>query len=77
MKKQNEDKNPKVQRQDWDSDELAKEATNKEDDEIVRQMLRGDETEGDPDERDVVPSPDFINTPHGRAEVNKQNERKK
>ena len=69
MKKQNEEKVPNVEKEGWDAEEISKEATNKEDDEIVREMRRGDESEGNADERDAAPSPNFKNTPRGRQEA--------
>lgn len=60
---------PNVEVEGWKAEELAEEATNKEPDEITRQMLRGDETEGDPDERDVVGTIPSGETPHGYREI--------
>ena len=40
-------------------------------DNTVRQPLRGDETKGDPDSRDVAGATKFEDTPHGREETKK------
>jgi hypothetical protein len=37
-------------------------------DEILRQTLRGDESKGDADERDIAGAVDFDETPRGREE---------
>lgn len=38
-------------------------------DDTMRQTLRGDETKGDPDSRDVAGATKFEDTPHGREET--------
>lgn len=73
MQKDNEENIPDVERQDWNAEKLVEESANKESDEIVRQMLRGDETEGDADERDVAGSPDSEDTNYGRKQTKKNN----
>lgn len=65
----NETNFPEAEREGWSAEELAEEASLQESDEITRQILRGDETKGDADERDVVGSVDSNETPHGRKEV--------
>jgi hypothetical protein len=50
---------PKVEREGWKAEKLVEEATNEESDDIVRKMLRGDETRGNPDERDIAGVPDY------------------
>lgn len=77
MQKEGKEKLENVERQDWNAGKVAEEAANKEDDEIMRQMLRGDETEGNPDERDVVGTVDSDETPHGSEEARKNNTEKK
>lgn len=77
MQKEKEEKLENVERQDWNAEKIAEEATNKGDDEIMRQMLRGDETQGNPDERDVAGSVDADETPHGSKEAKKNNTEKK
>lgn len=59
---------PNVQRQGWEAEEISEEAANKEPDEIARQFLRGDETKGNPDQRDIVGGVDSNDTPYGREE---------
>ncbi|MEP7149134.1 MAG: hypothetical protein ABI857_09650 [Acidobacteriota bacterium] len=39
------------------------------DDSLLRQTLRGDETRGDADARDVAGATDFDDMPHGREET--------
>lgn len=50
---------PNVKRDGWKAEELVEESTNEESDDIVRKMLRGDETKGNPDERDIAGVPDY------------------
>lgn len=77
MQTEEKEKLENVERQNWNAEKVAEEATNKEDDEIMRQMLRGDETKGNPDERDVAGSVDSDETPHGSEEAKKKNTEKK
>ena len=77
MQKDDKEELKNVERQDWNAGKVAEEATNKEGDEIIREMLRGDETKGNPDERDVVGSVDSKETPHGSEEAKKNNTEKK
>lgn len=49
--------------------DITDEASHRDADGILRQTLRGDETEGDADQRDVVGSTDFKDTPQGREET--------
>lgn len=56
------------QQNKWKSDELGDEASLKSEDEIKREMLRGNEEEGDADKRDNAGAPDKDDTPHGREE---------
>ncbi len=63
---------PDVEKQDWDAEQISEESTNRPADEIVREMLRGDESEGNPDDRDVVGGVESADTPHGREETKKQ-----
>ena len=72
MEKQDSEKVPNVKREGWSAEEVSEEATNKEPDEVTREMARGDETKGEPDERDIVGAPDKNETPHGREETKKQ-----
>ena len=49
--------------------DITDEASHRDADGVLRQTLRGDETEGDADERDVAGAPAFQDTPHGREET--------
>jgi len=51
------------------ADEIADQASNRQSDDILRELLRGDETKGDPDERDNAGGPAYRDTPHGREET--------
>ena len=50
-------------------EDIANQASLKETDEIQRESLRGDETEGDADERDAAGRSASKDTPHGREET--------
>src|SRR5688572_32576801 len=50
-------------------EEITDEASHRDPDGILRQTLRGDETAGDPDARDIVGSTSFEDTPQGREET--------
>ncbi len=52
------DKNeiPDVNREGLSIEQITDEATNKSSDETLRQVLRGDETKGDADDRDIIGS---------------------
>jgi hypothetical protein len=56
-------------------EEIAEQASKPDHDQIYRQPLRGDETKGDPDDRDVAGAPDYEETPHGREERKHQIEK--
>ncbi len=75
MKKQNEDEIPDVKKQGWEAEKLIKESANEESDDVVQKILRGDESKSDADERDIAANPDFDDTPRGREEESKQNEK--
>lgn len=68
-RKQDQEETPNVNREEWNAGQVAKEATNKPLDETVRETLRGDETDGDADERDIAGGVDSSETPHGREET--------
>lgn len=74
MQDETRENEPNVERQGWSAEKISEEATNKESDEIHRQIARGDETKGDADERDIAGSPENTETPHGREETKKQQE---
>lgn len=57
------------EREGWKVDELADEASQIDEDEIQRQTLRGDETKGNPDNRDHAGSVESDDTPQGREET--------
>ena len=65
----NSEQFPDVERQDWDAEQVVEESANKSSDDIVREMLRGDETKGNPDNRDVAGGVESADTPHGREET--------
>lgn len=67
----NEDKEniPNIKKQGWNSEEIIEEASNMQSDEITRKILRGDETEGEPDERDVAGNVATDETAQGREET--------
>src|SRR5215213_9871397 len=49
--------------------DITDEASHRDTDGVLRQTLRGDETKGDADARDVVGSTRSEDTPHGREET--------
>jgi len=57
------------------SEEIAEQASKPDHDQIYRQPLRGDETKGDPDDRDVAGAIKHEDTPHGREERKHQVEK--
>lgn len=64
------------QREGWSADDLSKEASQQDEDEIQRQMKRGDETKGNPDQRDYAGTVDSSETPQGREETKNDTEEK-
>ena len=58
----------KDQRQGWSVKEVAEQGSQNDKDEVQRQILRGDETQGNPDNRDHAGSSDSKDTPQGREE---------
>lgn len=69
--KSKKEETPNVERDDWNVKDVNNESTNQPSDEILRQMLRGDESKGDADERDIVGGVESIETPQGREEAKK------
>lgn len=69
--KNDQEKVPEVKREGWNISEIAEESTNKSADEITREVMRGDESKGDADERDLVGGVDSNETPQGREEAKK------
>ena len=56
----------------WDKEDIkdiTDEASNRDPEGVLRQTLRGDETKGDADERDIAGSIGYQDTPHGREET--------
>ena len=68
---QNDDKEniPNIEKQGWQSEKIVEEASSRQSDEITREILRGDESKGNPDERDIVGSVSSNETPQGREET--------
>jgi hypothetical protein len=64
-----EERKDKAQHEGWTAEELAEESNRNNPDEIKRRILRGDESEGDADERDIVGSSETIDTWQGREEA--------
>jgi hypothetical protein len=56
-------------REGWEIQKLSDEASQKDEDEIQRQILRGDESKGDPDKRDHAGRVNSNETPQGREET--------
>ena len=73
--KSDQEKVPDVSRESWNVEQVSAESTNKPADEITREILRGDETKGNADERDVVGGADSNETPQGREEAKKDENR--
>lgn len=69
MHENDDNQNRKSEAGDLSAKEIAEQATNLSPDEIKRQILRGDETEGDADKRDVVGGTNRNETPQGREEA--------
>ncbi|MCU1290245.1 MAG: hypothetical protein JWN60_2474 [Acidobacteria bacterium] len=57
------------QREGWNVKELSDEGSQIDENEIQRQIRRGDETEGDADERDIAGRSASKDTPQGREEA--------
>jgi len=58
----------------WDKEDIkdiTDEASHRDTDGVLRQTLRGDESKGDADERDVAGSVGYRDTPQGREESKK------
>jgi hypothetical protein len=60
---------------DLTKDEISEQASKPDHEQIYRQTRRGDETVGDPDERDVAGAIDHEDTPHGWEERKHQVEK--
>jgi hypothetical protein len=57
------------------AEEIAEQASKPDLDQIFRQPRRGDESKGEPDDRDVAGAVDHEDTPHGREEIKHQIEK--
>lgn len=68
MQKENNEKIPNVEKQGWSVEKLNEESVNEGSDDLLRKTLRGNEGEGNPEDRDVVGQPDSDETPQGREE---------
>lgn len=55
-----------VKKENWSADDLGEQSTYEGTTEISRRLRRGDETAGDPDERDVAGATPEKDMPHGR-----------
>jgi hypothetical protein len=65
---------PNIEREGWETKEVAEESVNESPDDVVRKVLsNGDDDKGDADDKDIVGSNDFEDTPQGREE-NKNDE---
>ncbi len=60
---------PDVERDDWSAEKISEEGANEQSDDTLRRMLRGDETIGDADERDIAGGVESADTPQGSEEV--------
>lgn len=69
MQKKENQNIPDVNREEWNVEQLYEEGTNEMSDEMLRRTLRGNEEDGNPDERDIVGNVDSNETPQGREEA--------
>ena len=70
MQKTNEsNEKSEGKREGWDVKSLSEEASQIDEDEIQRNLRRGNETEGDPDQRDNAGRSPSADTPQGREET--------
>ena len=72
MQNKDNEKMPNVNRDNWNVKELSEQSVNEQPDETLRKVLRGDEAEGDANERDVAGNVGDNETPQGREESKKQ-----
>lgn len=71
MSENNDQQFANAEREEWNAEKISEESTNLSPDEIQRQVLRGDETEGNADDRDIVGGADSNETPQGRERTKK------
>lgn len=69
MQNKNEGSNSNDKREGWDTKTLSEEASQIDEDEIQRNLRRGDETKGDADKRDNAGRSPSEDTPQGREET--------
>lgn len=69
QRKSETENNPNVEREEWNNKDLGKESVNQTNEETLRQILRGDEQKGNPNERDVTGYASINETPQGREEA--------
>jgi len=55
-----------VKKEGWSAEELGEQSSYEKETEIKRRLKRGDETVGDPNQRDVAGAVPTNDTPHGR-----------
>jgi len=69
----NQEKSKDIQaeggREGWNADEISVEASQQDEDEVQRQIKRGDESKGDANDRDHAGTSSFKDTPQGREEA--------
>lgn len=75
MQKQDEEKTPDVERENWNTEDLVEESSSESADETVRKVLRGNEEHGNADDRDIVGSVDRGETAQGREENKREVEK--
>ncbi len=56
-------------REGWSAEQISEESSNQMPDEILRQVLRGNESKGDADSRDILGSSQTVDTPQGREQA--------
>lgn len=69
MQKKENSNVPNVERQGWKVKKLNEESSNQMPDDTLQRILRGNESKGNPNERDIVGKVDFNETPRGREEA--------
>ncbi|MEJ7847024.1 MAG: hypothetical protein WKF92_02930 [Pyrinomonadaceae bacterium] len=69
MQSGNENIQTRDSRQGWNAEDLADQGSQINEDEIQRQVLRGDESNGEPDDRDNAGRVESKDTPQGREEA--------
>jgi hypothetical protein len=66
-----------TKRKELSAEEIIEQGSRPDGDAIQRQMLRGDESEGDADDRDIAGALDLDETPHGgeerKTQIKKEN----